>query len=525
MKQHPETLPFPEAEPAPRPQKNSSFPSEKSSLRGSPKLQRIDRQQMVFRSVEIEKLISEDHEARAIWEFVGRLNLSCYHDGIRSQKGGAGRPALSPQLMISIWVYSYSKGVGSARKIAELCEFAPAYQWLTGMTSINHHTLSDFRIDHKEALDSLFETTLGLLSAEKLITMERVMHDGTKIKAFAKGDSFKRGERIEEHLKAAKEQMEKSDEVQEKDEINSRQEKARQRVALERKEKLEKALAELEKLRKRKKSAKEKEEARVSETDPEARIMKQSNGGFSPSYNVQISTDAANNMIVGVGVTQAGTDCDELIPAVERIEKRIGQTPDQMVVDKGYTSNANIVEMSKREIDLIGPLAKTVFNSTLEKRGGDSGFDFRAFTYDPANNNFTCPAGQSLRPAGKKIHPVVIEYSYRTGKGVCQKCQFQKRCCPQNSSIGRSITRRVDAPEIQAFKEKMQTDSAKGIYKLRSQTAEFPNAWIKEKIGLRQFRLQGWKKVEMESLWACITYNIQRWIGLKWRPQWALNGG
>ncbi|MBI4398688.1 MAG: transposase [Candidatus Omnitrophica bacterium] len=70
---------------------------------------------------------------------------------------------------------------------------------------------------------------------------------------------------------------------------------------------------------------------------------------------------------------------------------------------------------------------------------------------------------------------------------------------------------------IEKFISKMQTPEAKEIYRQRGPTAEFPNAWIKEKIGLRQFRLRGLSKVKMESVWACLTYNIQQWIRLKWK--------
>jgi hypothetical protein len=81
--------------------------------------------------------------------------------------------------------------------------------------------------------------------------------------------------------------------------------------------------------------------------------------------------------------------------------------------------------------------------------------------------------------------------------------------------------RRVADPAVVSFMEKMKTEEAKKIYKQRSGIAEFPHAWIKEKIGLRQFRLRGLLKVGMESLWACLTYNIQQWIRLCWRPKLA----
>jgi hypothetical protein len=65
----------------------------------------------------------------------------------------------------------------------------------------------------------------------------------------------------------------------------------------------------------------------------------------------------------------------------------------------------------------------------------------------------------------------------------------------------------------------MKTEEAKEIYKQRSEVAEFPNAWIKDKIGLRQFRLRGLAKVTVEAMWACLTYNISQWIRLCWKPQ------
>ena len=104
------------------------------------RLKPINREQMVLRAVEVEKLVAEDHEVRAIWEFVGRLDLSQYYEDIEVVEGEAGRPALEPRLMISLWIYAYSKGVSSAREISRLCEYDPAYQWLTGLKAINYHT-------------------------------------------------------------------------------------------------------------------------------------------------------------------------------------------------------------------------------------------------------------------------------------------------------------------------------------------------------------------------------------------------
>ena len=166
-----------------------------------PRYEAINREQLCWRVVDVERLIGEEHPARAIWEFVGQLDLSGYSEEVRAVEGKAGRPAWEPRLLISLWVYAYSEGVGSARAIEQLCEWEPAYQWLTGATVVNAHTLSDFRVKHEQRLKGLFGQILGLLSADGLITLERVMQDGTKIRAKAAQDSFRRKERVEQALK------------------------------------------------------------------------------------------------------------------------------------------------------------------------------------------------------------------------------------------------------------------------------------------------------------------------------------
>jgi transposase len=312
---------------------NEEIPKDKREPIAKVRLKAINRRQLLLRPVEVEELVAEDHEVRAIWAFVGQLDLSRYHQEIEVVEGEAGRPAWDPQLLMSLWLYAYSKGVSSGREVSQLCGSDPAYQWLSGMEVVNHHTLSDFRVKHREALDKVFVDALGALSAEGLVTLERVMQDGTKVKACAGGDTFRREETLRAHLEAARQQVEQMGDPRTAEEMGPRVNKARQRAARERKERLELAVQELEKVREMKRGAEDKKEARVSETDPEARIMKQGDGGYAPSYNLQISTDSAARVITGVGVTQAPSDYDQLIPAVDRIKDTMGQDPNQVVTD------------------------------------------------------------------------------------------------------------------------------------------------------------------------------------------------
>ena len=110
-------------------------------------------------------------------------------------------------MLLCLWLYAYGEAVNSAREIAQLCEYHPAYQWLTGMEVVNYHTLADFRVAHQESLDELFVQVLGVLSHQGLITLKRVMHDGTKIKAAAADKSFRRQATLEAHLERARQQV------------------------------------------------------------------------------------------------------------------------------------------------------------------------------------------------------------------------------------------------------------------------------------------------------------------------------
>ena len=481
---------------------------------------------MIMATVDVEKLIADDHPARAIWEFVGHLDLEPYHLAIRSVAGSAGRPAYDPRLLISIWILATSMGEGSAREIERLCMFHPAYRWLTGMEEISHHTLSDFRIDHKEKLDELFTQVLGLLSAENLITLERITQDGTRIKACASSKSFRGKEKIQAHLDLARTQVAAMGDPREAD--GKKRAMAKARGLKDRRERLEKALKELPKIREGKKSGDGRREARVSETDPEARIMRQGGGGFAPSYNVQLAVDAAHGIIVNVDVSQSGTDYGELAGSMEKVEERTGNKPGQVVADGGYTNHANIVSMADAGIDFIGsfPEQSAMVAAHYGRRGIAPEFRNEAFRYDEAADKYVCPAGHDLHHYHKDSRRAgIIQHSYRAKARVCAACPRRTDCFPRMKKMGRQVVRIVTLPQIIAFHKKMETDEAKDIYRTRSQTAEFPHAWIKEKFGLRQFRTRGKAKTKQEALWASITYNVQQWIRLIWRPQLAASIG
>lgn len=476
-----------------------------------PLIRRINREQMLWRAVDVEQLIGKDHPARAIWDLVGRLDLAGFYEGIACNEEEGGRPAYAPQLLISLWIYAYSQGIGSAREVARRCEWEPALQWLTGCETVNYHTLSSFRVEHGEELDELFTQVLGLMSAEGLITLEQVVQDGTKIQAQAASDSFQGEARMGEHLERARRRVREMGEP-DQEPGQTRVEQAQRRARRERQQRLEQGLEELQKLRP------SKPRARVSVSEPEARRMRQADGGIAPNYNVQISADAAQSLIVDVQVTQAPNDSEQLAPAVRRIVERMGRKPRQMLADGDYTNRRSIEAMAELEVDYVGSLRK---GGAEKDNTGTGRFTAAVFVYDPEQDHYVCPGDKHLRYEGRHTHKTGnFFYRYEARAQDCQNCPLKPQCCPGNQHRGRGLLRTEETAAMIAFRQKMATPEAQQQYRRRSRVIEFCHAWIKSKLGLRQFHLRGLAKVQMEMLWACLTYNLQQWIRLR-RPQVA----
>jgi len=481
----------------------------------------IDRRQMVLRTIDVEALIDEDHSARSIWDLVGRLDLSLYHAAIASVEGSAGREHTDPHLLICLWLYAYSRGISSAREIARRCEYEPAFQWLCGLDPVSHRTLSGFRSDHKAALDDLFVQVVGLLSAEGLVALERVTLDGTKIRASAGGNTFRRREKIEAHLEMAREQVRILDEqAKEEEKVTARVVAARRRAARQRRSGLEAALREVERLQSERKSERAAYVARASTTDPESHIMRNGDGGTVPSYNVQLVTDTEHGLIVNVEATTDAIDYRQLERALDRCLLTIGAQPSQILADGDYTNHTSVRAAARHGVNFYGSWQESWRPGDHDAMGRSSEFQASAFPYDAASDCYRCPAGETMT-----LHAMMNRENgvrarvYRAPKKACRECVHRSDCAPPNARVQwvRAITRNEEPAETIAFKAKMRTEEAQRIYRRRSQIAEFPHAWIKERCGLRQFRCRGRTKATMEATWACLSYNLTRWFSIRRR--------
>ena len=167
---------------------------------GAPRLREPQRDQIELRAVDIESLIGEDHPVRVIWAYVEGLDLSELEDRIKARGERPGHPATSPRLLLALWLYATSEGVGSARALERLCESHDAYRWLCGGVSVNYHTLADFRVGCADLLDRLLGEHLAALAKAGLVDLETLAQDGVRIRASAGAASFRREATLDRHL-------------------------------------------------------------------------------------------------------------------------------------------------------------------------------------------------------------------------------------------------------------------------------------------------------------------------------------
>jgi transposase len=420
-----------------------------------------ERSQVEMKFESVDDLVKADHPVRVVWRVVETLDLSAFCEPIKARAGSGGRDATDPRLLVALWLYGCIRGIGSARELARRCdpeEGSRAFLWLCGGVSVNHHLLSDFRVEHAAALDRLFTNTIAVLVKQGLVKVTRIAQDGTRVRASAGASSFRRAASTLACLQQeAAAQVEALKRLLEDSRASAglsarqraaRERAARERAARERAARIGKAIEQIPQLQQRqdrlakRMSKKQKEtklkEPRVSTSDDEARAMKMPNGGFNPAVNVQLAVDTDSRAIVGVDVTNAGADSDQAEKMRQQVEERTGQKVSQHLMDGGFLVHDQIERAAAQGVLLFVPPKPP---RKREKYGS----------------------------------------------------QYQPRA--------------KDSQAINDWRVRMGTTEAKEIYKQRAATVETANAHLKEH-GMRSMLVRGLTKTKCVALWCALAYNV-----------------
>jgi transposase len=293
-------------------------------------------------------------------DLIPQIDLAPFHRHYAREL--RGQPPFDVTMMVTLLVYAYSLGVCSSRKIAAACERNLAFRAVVGDDPPDFRTISDFRKTHTAAFRPLFLEVLRLAGAMGLVKLGNLSTDGTKMganasrhKAMSYGYMNKEIDRLEAEIERLLRQAEQLDAGQDAalgsrrgDELPGELKRREGRLAKvrEAKARLEaeaRARAEEEQRRRDEERARREAEGRrrrgkepapvdptpgdkaqTNFTDPEARIMKQSNKGFDYSYNAQAVADGAGQIIVAAEVTIAANDKQQAVPMARAALDNLG---------------------------------------------------------------------------------------------------------------------------------------------------------------------------------------------------------
>ena len=399
--------------------------------------------------------LPDDHLAYFVSDVVDQLDLSAIESVY--EEDDRGQPPYHPRMMTKILLYGYCVGVFSSRKIQKHLVEDVAFRVLAAGNQPDFRTISDFRKQHLQALEDLFQQMLRLTLATGMMKLGRVALDGSKFKANAskhKAMSYGRMEetekRLREEVQKLLRQAEATDKEEDKrygedrrgDELPEELQRRETRVARIREAKQaleERAREQAESEGKDPEKAQPTAQSQYSFTDPESRILKGADG-FVQGYNTQIAVEPAFQLIVGQWVTQAANDKQQLVPLVEKIEEQSGQKPQGVVTDSGYCSEENLKYLNKRRIEGFVATEKVTHGQRRE------------------------PCKRGPLPKG--------------------------------------------ATRVERMKRKLQTKAGAAVYATRKYIVEPVFGQIKQARGFRQFLLRGLEKVRGEWALVCMTHNL-----------------
>ena len=394
-----------------------------------------DPEQMLLMPPSLSDWVPEGHLARGVSDLVDTLDLSAIEDTYTEERG---YPPYHPRMMVKLLMYGYCTGTYSSRRIADKLIDSVAFRFLAAGNQPDFRTVSDFRKNHGQALEGLFDQVLEVCQKAGLVKLGKVAIDGTKIKANAskhKAMSYGLMKQKESELKRQVREMLKRAEQIDKEEDRLY---GRDKTGNELPEEFARADTRLKKIREAKAALEAEARAKAIErgkdpddtippdkaqrnfTDPDSKIQK-TKDGYIQGYNAQVAVDDTFQVIVSQHVTPTAPDVNELVPAMDSIKKRLGRKPKAVLADAGYWSEKNVEALGNRRID--------AYIATQRQKHGEES--------PPVKGRL--PAGLSLRQtmarklrtvAGRKVYSrrkVIVEPVFGQIKQARGFRQFLRR--------------------------------------------------------------------------------------------------
>lgn len=441
-------------------------PAPERTYQDKPRLRMAERRQVELRAICLDDLVPTDHRVRMVWNFVEGLDVSALAAAVKAVEGRPGHPPADPRILLALWLYATADGVGSARELARLCDEHIAYQWLCGGVGMNAKTLADFRVGHGEVLERLLVDSFTALVRAGVASLDRVAQDGMRVRAAAGAASFRRQATLQECRRQAEAAVRDLRAELERDPATAsrRQAAARQRAAADRERRVREALAVTEDLR-----AEEAEKARKA-AERAAEAAREEPAGPAPP----------------------GKRAKDKRPKEPRGSTTDPQARVMKMADGGFRPAYNV----QCACDTTsGAIAKV----SVDNVGSDMG------KMAPMSEALADDYGQ--RPRQHLADGGFAKLADITALAQAGVETFLPVPTPRNAERDRYAPLPGDPPEVAAWRERMNTDDAKAIYKERASTVECANAQARNH-GLTRFLVRGLEAVTATALWHALAQNM-----------------
>lgn len=450
-----------------------------------PVLSGVDRNQTQILSYD--DMVDETSVVRIIDRFVDVTNIN---DLGFTWAGGKdiGRPAYPVSALVKLYVYGYSNGIRSSRKLEQETHRNIEAIWLMSGLTPDHKAISEFRRINTIPLKALFKSFVKLCRRWDLVGDEVLAFDGTKIKA--NNNSYKNYNRkkLENKLRAIDEKIQRYlDEMDEQDRVESI-------------DRLSKNRAYYEDIMRR---LNESSANQISTTDPDAVVMENKKGGLEPGYNVQSVVDEKYDIVVEVETTTSSVDQGLLSAMVEQVQGNSSNTAFIALADKGYWQGADL-----QKVEDLGVTPIVAPQNNAPHSGQSSEYTIEKFQFDSENNEYICPCGERL-----VCHQVWgKQYRRYFNKSACAVCPVKAECVGRAKLGFKVINRGIYAEALERNAERVKKN--RELYHRRQELVEHPFGTVKRSLGFTYFLMRTLPKVAAETSLIFLGYNIKRAVSV-----------
>ncbi len=488
---------------------------------GPPKARCLDRPVLVS----LERLVPPGHFYRHL---EAKLDLGCVRDWVAGCYAERGRPSIDPAVFFKLQLIMFFEGIRSERHLQETASLNLAHRWYLGYhldePLPDHSSLTRIRERFGLAVfRRFFEHVVELCVDAGLVWGEELFFDATKVRANAAMASVvpRLREVVDGHLVelfAPGADAAPADPAGGEAGMPDPDARPGPAAPVPLRSVAEPPAGEgaavppprwdlLEQCRLdpgRPASAgyERKSDWRVSTTDPDAALMTTRGQRAALGYHDHYVVDGGRaRIILHALITPADVmENEPMLDQLRRVQFRWRLRPLRAVADTTYGTVTNIRALEDQGIRAYVPLPD--FDRRTAYFGGDR------FTYEAVGDAYRCPAGHLLRR--RKAENATEIVIYQAAGETCNACPLKAACTPGDH--GRKVSRSFHEAYLDRVRSYHTTAAYRKAMRKRKVWPEPLFAEAKQWHGLRQFRLRGLQRVNMEGLLVAAGQNLKRWL-------------